>query len=311
MIRLVAVRLAGGLATLFAASVLIFAVMQLLPGDAATAVLQQGAADKAVLAQLRHQYGLDRPAPIRYAKWIAGLAHGDFGKSPGSGLPVSTLIHTPLQNTAVLLFVTLVLMFPLALLIGTVSALSRDKWLDGGLQTAVLILASLPSFVVGIVLILVFAFTWKVLPAVSLTLSVKNIVLPVATLVLGWVPFTARMVRAGIVEVLNSDYVQMARLKGIPEREVIRHHVLPNALVPAIQAFALTAASMPAGIVIVEYLFSFQGIGNALVQSVENRDIGTVEAITLILVIVYIVANLASDLATVMLTPRLRTRAGG
>jgi peptide/nickel transport system permease protein len=150
-----------------------------------------------------------------------------------------------------------------------------------------------------------------VLPAVSFDLSVKSVVLPVATLVLGWVPFTARMVRAGIVDVLDSDYVQMARLKGIPERRVIRHHVLPNALVPAIQAFALTAASMPAGIVIVEYLFSFQGIGNILVQSVENRDTATVEAVTLILVVVYIVANLASDLATVLLTPRLRTRAGG
>jgi peptide/nickel transport system permease protein len=310
MTRLVAIRLGGGLATLFAASILIFAVMQLLPGDAATAVLQQGAANKTVLAQLRHTYGLDRPAPVRYVKWISGVAHGDFGTSPGSGLPVSRLIHTPLENTAVLLFVTLVLMFPFAIAIGTASALSRGKWIDGGLQTVVLVFASLPSFVVGIGLILLFAFTWKVLPAVSLTLSAKNIVLPVATLVLGWVPFTARMVRAGIVEVLESDYVQMARLKGIPERTVIRDHVLPNALVPAIQAFALTAASMPAGVIIVEYLFSFQGVGNALVQSVESRDTATVEAVTLILVVVYIVANLASDLATVMLTPRLRTRAG-
>jgi peptide/nickel transport system permease protein len=310
MIRLVGVRLAGGIATLFAASILIFAVMQLLPGDAATAVLQQGASNKTVLAQLRHQYGLDRPAPVRYASWIGGIVRGDFGKSPGSGLSVASLIHTPLKNTAVLLAVTLVLMFPLAIAIGTASALTRDTWLDGGLQTAVLVLASLPSFVVGIALILLFAFTWKLFPAVSLSLSVKSVVLPIATLVLGWVPFTARMVRAGIIDVLASDYVQMARLKGIPEARVIRRHVLPNALVPAIQAFALTAASMPAGIVIVEYLFSFQGVGNTLVQSVESRDTATVEAITLILVVVYIVANLASDFATVMLTPRLRTSAG-
>lgn len=310
MIRLVGLRLAGGLATLFAASIVIFAVMQLLPGDAATAALQQGAADKTVLAQLRHEYGLDRPAPTRYAEWIAGVAHGDFGKSPANGLPVRGLIDTPLKNTAVLLLITLVLMFPLAVAIGAASALSRNRWLDGGLQTVVLIFASLPSFVVGIGLILVFAFTWKVLPAVSLGLSARSVVLPVATLVLGWVPFTARMVRAGIVDVLESDYVQMARLKGIPERRVVRDHVLPNALVPAIQAFALTAASMPAGIVIVEYLFSFQGVGNTLVQSVVNRDTATVEAITLILVVVYIVANFASDLATVLLTPRLRERTG-
>jgi peptide/nickel transport system permease protein len=310
MIRLVVPRLAAGLATLFAASVVIFAVMQLLPGDAATAVLERQASDAKVLAQLRHQYGLDRPLTTRYVDWIGGVAHGDFGKSLSNGLSVSTIIDGPLKNTAVLLGITLLIMFPLAIAIGAASALSRKRWLDGGLQTTVLIFASLPSFVVGIALILVFAFTWKVLPAVSLDLSARNVVLPVATLVLGWVPFTARMVRAGVVGVLESDYVQMARLKGIPERRVVRNHVLPNALVPAIQAFALTAASMPAGIVIVEYLFSFQGVGNTLVQSVENRDTPTVEAITLILVGVYIVANFASDLATVLLTPRLRERTG-
>ena len=118
------------------------------------------------------------------------------------------------------------------------------------------------------------------------------------------------MVRVGVIDVLDSDYVQMARLKGIPERTVVRRHVLPNALVPAIQAFALTAASMPAGIVIVEYLYSFQGIGDFLIESVRSRDTFTVAAITLILVVVYIVANLASDIATILLTPRLRTQAG-
>jgi len=139
-------------------------------------------------------------------------------------------------------------------------------------------------------------------------MSPRSLVLPVATLVLGWVPLTARMVRAGVVGVLDSDYVQMARLKGMPESAVVRRHVLPNALTPAIQAFALTAASMPAGIVIVEFLFSFQGIGYTFVQAVENRDTATVEAITMILVVVYILANLLSDVATVLLTPRLRTQ---
>jgi peptide/nickel transport system permease protein len=309
VIRLIGVRVVAGLATVLAASVLIFAVMQLLPGDAATSTLGQGAADKKVLAQLRHQYGLDRPAPVRYVKWIGGLSHGDLGIAPGSGLPVARLISTPFKNTAILLAFTLLLMFPFALLLGTVSALRRQTWVDGTLQALTLVLASLPSFVVGIALILVFSFSWKVLPAVSLGLSAKGLVLPIATLVLGWVPLTARQVRAGIVNVLESDYVQMARLKGMPERKVVRRHVLPNALVPAIQTFALTAASMPAGVVIVEYLFSFQGLGNALVQAVETRDTATVEAVVLILVVVYVLANLLSDLSTVLLTPRLRTRA--
>jgi peptide/nickel transport system permease protein len=311
VIRLVGVRTVAGLATLFAASLLIFAVMQLLPGDAATAQLRQYAtSDPEALAQLRHQYGLDEPWPVRYVDWIRGAVIGDFGSVPASGQPVFHLIREPLKNTAVLLLVTLVLLFPLAVLIGTASALRRRSLVDGLLQGVVLVFASLPSFVVGIGLILLFSFTWKLLPAVSLSLTARNLVLPVATLVLGWVPLTARMVRVGVIEVLDSDYVQMARLKGIPERTVIRRHVLPNALVPAIQAFALTAASMPAGIVIVEYLYSFQGIGNMLVQSVENRDTFTVAAITLILVVVYVVANLASDIATILLTPRLRTQAG-
>jgi len=306
--RLVASRLLTGLLTVLAASIVIFAVIQILPGDAATVSLQQQAANKKALAAMRHQYGLDRPAPIRYLDWIEGAAHGDFGVAPASGVAVTTIISTPLRNTAILLLITLVLMFPLAVAIGTISALRRQSLLDSSLQTVVLIFASLPSFAVGIGLIVLFAFVLKVLPAVSLTLSARSLVLPVATLVLGWVPLTARMVRAGVVRVLDSDYVQMARLKGLPERQVVRRHVLPNALTPAIQAFALTAASMPAGIVIVEYLFSFQGVGNTLVQAVQNRDTATVEAITMILVVVYIVANLLSDIATVLLTPRLRTQ---
>ena len=310
MIRLIGVRLVGGLATILAASILIYVVMELLPGDAAQAVLQREASDPQVLAQLRREYGLDRPLVTRYVDWIGGAAQGDFGTSLGNGQPVMTLLEVPLKNTAVLLSITLLLLFPFAVLLGTASALRRHTWTDSGLQTMTLVLASLPSFIVGILLILLFSFTWNVLPAVSLDLEPKSLALPVATLVLGWVPLTARMVRAGIVDVLDSDFVQMARLKGVPERRVVRRHVLPNALVPGIQAFALTAASMPAGIIIVEFLFSFHGLGNTLVQAVENRDAAIVEAVTLMLVMVYVVANLLSDIATVFLTPRLRTQAG-
>jgi peptide/nickel transport system permease protein len=309
MIQLVGLRLIGGVATILAASVVIFVVMELLPGDAATAILQREAADPVVLAQLREEYGLDRPLVVRYADWIAGAAQGDLGVSLGSGQPITSVIDTPLKNTAVLLLVTLLLMFPFAVLLGTISALRRDTWLDGGVQSFTLILASLPSFVVGILLILLFSFTWKVLPAVSLDLDPRSIALPVATLVLGWVPLTARMVRTGVLQVLDSDFVQMARLKGISEPRIVTRHVLPNSLVPAIQAFALTAASMPAGIIIVEFLFAFHGLGNTLVQGVENRDAAIVEAVTLMLVVVYVVANLLSDLATILLTPRLRTQA--
>ncbi|MFN8224242.1 MAG: ABC transporter permease [Gaiellales bacterium] len=311
MITLIATRLLAGLATLLAASIIIFATMELLPGDAATQFLGRQASDPAALAALREEYGLDRPAVIRYGDWVAGVVRLDFGRSVANGLPVTELISAPLARTAILLVLALLLMFPVAVAIGIVSALRSGTVIDASLQGFTLVMASLPSFVVGIALILAFSFSLKLLPAVSNELTPAALVLPLATLVLGWMPLTARMVRAGVVGVLQSDYVHMARLKGLPERRVLRSHVLPNSMVPAIQAFALTAASMPAGIVIVEYLFAFQGTGSYLIQAVQNRDTYSVEAVTLILVTVYIVANLIADIATVLLTPRLRTEAVG
>jgi len=312
MFRVVATRLTAGIVTLLAASILIFVTVDLLPGDAVTAYLgRDAAADPAAVAQLRKQYGLDRPVIVRYGDWISGAVRLDFGVSIANRQPVSDLIGLRLRRTAIILAIALAIIFPLALVVGTVSALRRDTLLDSGLQVSMLSLASLPSFVVGIALIVLFSFVWHLLPAVALDLSPRALVLPIATLVLGWMPFTARMVRVGVVQALDSEYVQMARLKGLSERDVVRSHVLPNSLVPAIQAFALTAAGMPAGIVIVEYLFGFQGIGVFLIDSVRSRDAATVEAVTLILVAVYIVANLLSDIFTILLTPRLRTEATG
>jgi len=312
MLRIVATRLVVGIVTLLAASTLIFVTVDLLPGDAVTAFLgRDAAADPVAVAELRAQYGLDRPIVVRYGDWIAGAARLDFGVSVANRQPVSDLIGLRLKRTAVVLLISLAIIFPLALVVGTISALRRDTALDSGLQVAMLSLASLPSFVVGISLIVLFSFVWHLLPAVALDLSPRALVLPIATLVLGWMPFTARMVRVGVLQALDSEYVQMARLKGLSERRVVRSHVMPNSLVPAIQAFALTAAGMPAGIVIVEYLFGFQGIGVFLIDSVRSRDAPTVEAVTLILVAVYIVANLLSDIFTILLTPRLRTEATG
>jgi peptide/nickel transport system permease protein len=312
MLRIVATRLVIGIATLLAASALIFATVDLLPGDAATAFLGRDArADPSAVAAFRKQYGLDRPMVTRYASWIGGAVRLDFGASPANRQPVSRLIGPRLRRTSILLGISLVLMFPLALLVGTISALRRGSAVDAGLQLAMLVLASLPSFIVGIGLILLFSFGWHLLPAVTLDLTPRELILPAATLVLGWMPFTARMVRTGVIRALDSEYVQMAHLKGLSKWRIVRAHVLPNSLVPAIQAFALTAAGMPAGIVIVEYLFGFQGIGVFLIDAVRSRDAPTVEAVALILVAVYIVANLVSDVATTLLTPRLRTAAIG
>lgn len=307
MIRLIVSRLAGGLLTLLVASILIFAIVEILPGDAATAFLGRDASDEAAAA-LRAEFGLDRPVTVRYAEWISGFVRGDLGRSVANDVPVSELIGERLANSAILGIVTFALLVPLSLLVGTIAALRQGSRLDTTIQVVTLATAALPEFVVGIGLILVFVYAWPVLPAVSLEVTPTSLILPTASLLLVALAFTARMVRAGVIEVLQSDHVVMARLKGVPERLVIRRHVLPNALVPAGQALVLTAAWMTGGIVIVEFLFGYPGIGEGFVQAVSSRDAATVESLTLILVAIYVVANLASDVFAVLVTPRLRTQ---
>lgn len=307
MLRLISGRIAAGAATLLVASALIFTATQLLPGDLATATLGRDATPDAV-KQLRQTLGLDRPAALRYLDWLDGIAHLDLGKSAVNNVRVSATIAQPLRNSALLVAVTLGLLIPLSLLLGTAAALRRGSFFDIGSQLVTVALVALPEFVVGIVLVLAFAIAWPVFPAVTFQVTATGLVLPVATLLMLSLAYTARMVRAGVIEVLSSEYVAMARLKGMPERSVIRHHVLPNAIGPSLHAFALTAAWLAGGVVIVEYLFAYPGIGRLLIDAVTSRDVPMVEAVSLILAAVYVIGNLLADVATILLTPRLRTR---
>jgi peptide/nickel transport system permease protein len=307
VLRLILGRVLAGAATLLVASALIFAATQLLPGDLATATLGRDATPEAV-AQLREALGLNRPAALRYVDWLNGIAHLDLGKSAVNNVRVSDTIAQPLRNSALLVAVTLALLVPLSLLLGTVSALRRGSLFDVGSQFATVALVALPEFVVGIALVLAFAIAWPVFPAVTFQVTPEGLVLPVAALLMLSLAYTARMVRAGVIEVLGSEYVAMARLKGMPEHSVIRHHVLPNAIGPSLHAFALTAAWLAGGVVIIEYLFAYPGIGRLLIDAVTSRDVPMVEAVSLILATVYVVGNLIADVATILLTPRLRTR---
>jgi len=307
VLRLILGRIAAGAATLLVASALIFSATQLLPGDLATATLGRDATPAAV-KQLRQTLGLDRPAALRYLDWLDGIAHLDLGKSAVNNVRVSSTIAQPLRNSALLVAVTLGLLIPLSLLVGTATALRRGSWFDVGSQLVTVALVALPEFVVGIVLVLAFAIAWPVLPAVTFQVTATGLVLPVATLLMLSLAYTARMVRAGVIDVLSSEYVAMARLKGMPEHSVIRHHVLPNAIGPSLHAFALTAAWLAGGVVIVEYLFAYPGIGRLLIDAVTSRDVPMVEAVSLILAAVYVIGNLLADVATILLTPRLRTR---
>jgi peptide/nickel transport system permease protein len=316
MVRFLLRRVGGGVASLLIVSILVFVGTNLLPGDPAHAILGKNAT-RAGVTELRKSLNLDQPIPVRYLEWLGGVMHGDFGRSVaqgggafagqrGSGTPVTTLVGPPLLNTLVLASISFTLLVAGSLLLGTAAALRRASTLDSTIQVVTLLFIAMPEFVLGAVLIILFAFVWPVLPAVSLTVSPAALVLPVATLVLGMLGVTARLVRVSVIEVLNTNYVFNARLRGIPEARVIRSHVLPNALGPALQVLAITTGIFVGGVVVVEYLFGYPGIGTGLVNAVAGRDYPVVQAYALILAGTYIAANLIADAITALTNPRLR-----
>jgi peptide/nickel transport system permease protein len=314
--RLIARRLALGVLTLFLISLVVFAAVLALPGDAATAILGREATPERVAA-LRDQLNLNDSVVTQYLDWIGGVITGSFGESAATQQPVSELLSDRVANTGFLVFVAAVIAIPLSIGIGVWTAMRRDRSVDHVVSTSTLVLAALPEFVIGIGLILLFAtsvFTW--FPAVSLLAPDQRawtepsvVVLPAATLVLAVTPYISRIMRGSMIEVLESEYVTMARLKGLPERTVIWRHAVPNAIVPAIQVTALQLAWMAGGVVVVEFVFSFPGIGALFIDAVDNRDMPVVQTITMLAAAIYVVLNLLADLATIAVTPRLRTEA--
>ena len=316
MRKLVVRRLALGVLTLWLISLVVFAAVLALPGDAATAILGREATPDRVAA-LRDQLNLNDSVVSQYLQWIGGVLTGSFGESAATQQPVSELLSSRVANSAFLVFVASAVAIPLSIGLGVLLAMKRDRPVDHIGSTTTLVLAALPEFVIGIGLVLLFAtsvFQW--FPAVSLLPPGEKawqhpnvVVLPAATLVLAVTPYISRIMRGSMVEVLESEYVTMARLKGLSERTVIWRHAVPNAIVPAIQVAALQLAWMAGGIVVVEYVFSYPGIGAALVDAVGNRDMPVVQTLTMLAAGVYVVLNLLADLATIFVTPKLRTAA--
>ena len=314
MSRFLLRRLALGLLTLLLVSVVVFAATQALPGDAARAILGRDATPQR-LAALRAQLHLDQSVFSQYGHWLSGILTGNLGTSAASQQPVSQLLSGRIGNSAFLVLVSALVAIPLSIGLGVWMAMRRDKLGDHIGSTVSLVLAALPEFVIGILLVVVFATNvLHSLPAVSLIppgdhawQHLNDVILPAATLVLAVTPYISRIMRGSMIEVLESDYVTMARLKGLPERTVIWRHAVPNAIVPAIQVSALQLAWMAGGVVVVEFVFSYPGIGAALTDAVGNHDVPVVQALTLIIAAVYVALNLLADLATIVLTPRLRT----
>ena len=315
IVRFLAKRVLFGLATLVVISVLIFAVTQALPSDPATIMLGRDATPEAV-ATLRREFGMDRSLPGQYAHWLGGIVTGDLGTSFSTRLPLSEYITPRVGNSLFLLLCAGLVSIPVSLAIGAYAALRRDRGFDNASSLVLLVLAAMPEFVVGTLLVILLAtFVFKVLPATTYLSpgqppwsDMKGLVLPVLTLVCAVTPYVARVMRASVVEVLESDYIEMARLKGMPERTVLWRHAMPNAVGPVFQVIALNLAYLAGGVIIVERLFNFPGIGSALSEAVRSRDLPVVQFLALVIAAVYVLTNLLADVGTVLVTPRLRTR---
>ena len=309
-------RLLLGIVVLILVSFLVFLATQALPGDPARAILGRSATP-ASLAALRRQLHLDQPVISQYWTWVTGLLQGNLGRSLAAQEPVTTLLAPRLVNSAVLVEIAAVVSIPLSIAIGSWAAFRREKVFDTVSTNLLLALAALPEFVVAVVLVIFFATTVfpRFLPAISTVPPGSRpwdnwtaLVLPTLTLVIAVAPYVARIMRASMIEVLESDYVEMARLKGLPERTVLLRHALPNALGPVFQVIALNLAYLAGGIIVVEYVFNYTGIGSAIQEAVFNHDLPVIQALAMLIAAVYVGLNLLADVATILVTPKLRTR---
>jgi peptide/nickel transport system permease protein len=307
-------RLLLGLVVLLLVSVIVFASTQLL-GDPARAILGRDATP-ARLAALHRQLHLDNSKVGQYFHWLGGVLHGDLGTSLASSQPVTQVLGERVANSAVLVTLAAIVSIPLSIAIGSYAALRREKLFDTLSSNLMLVLAALPEFVVAVLLVILLSTNvFHLLPSISPVPPgthawqyPSELVLPVATLVIAVAPYVSRIMRASMIEVLESDYVEMARLKGLSERTVLIRHALPNAIGPVFQVIAINLAYLAGGVVIIESVFNYPGIGLALVDAVTNHDIPVVQALAMLIAAVYVVLNLLADVATILVTPRLRTR---
>jgi peptide/nickel transport system permease protein len=314
MHRMLLKRAVFGLFSLFVVSFVVFLATQSLPGDAARAILGREATPER-LAALRAQLHPGGSMPSQYVHWLGSLLRFDLGTSLAGNRPVTTMMGPALVNSTVLMLCAALVATPLAIAVGTFSALRKDRTTDHVTGIVTLVLAALPEFVVGILLVLLFATgVAHVLPAVftmtpgrQVWSDPSQLVLPTLTLVLAVCPYIIRIMRATMLEVLDSQYVQQARLKGLPERTVILRHALPNAIGPVAQVVALQLAWLIGGVVVVEYLFRFPGMGFQLIDAVTNRDLPLVQALVLAVALFYVVVNLVADVVTLAANPKVRT----
>ena len=298
--------------TLLLVSLIVFSILEILPGDVASRILGRDATPES-LELLRTELGLDRPAAVRYFAWLGGLLTGDLGRSLVSSRPISEILAPRIFNTVLLSLYAFVLYLPLTIVPAIIQALNRDRASDHAFSVVTLVLLSMPDFLLATILLLAFVLWIPILPAISLVDGsssameyLKAMTLPAVTLAIVMAVYAVRMLRDNLIEVLDSDYVRMAELKGLSRARVLWRHALPNALVPTLNVTALNLAYLIGGVVVVERVFSYPGFGTLLVDSLQLRDLPVIEATVMIAALVYVAANLVADVAAILLNPRLR-----
>lgn len=304
--------------TLLMVSMLVFVATEVLPGDALEVSLT---ADEIAmmnpedLARKRHDLGLDRPAPLRYVEWLMAASRGDFGRTILGGTPVIDIIREPVKNSLLLAAVTALVAIPTSLLLGIVAAYWRGRLPDTLASMGAVIGYSIPEFASGNLLVLVFAIWIPIFPAVILAFAdappatlLAVSILPVATIVFGSIAHLVQLIRTGLIEALASDYVERARFTGLGELRLILRHALPASVIPALNSAALYVAGLLSGIVVVEKVFGYPGLGMILLQAVDKREVPIVQAVSLLAALAVVTMNLLADLAVVALDPRARSR---
>jgi peptide/nickel transport system permease protein len=312
MLRFILRRLSLIGVTLLVVSLAIFLVTEILPGDVATMILRQGATEEN-LAVVRRDLGLDRPAHERYLSWVGSAVRGDLGDSYKQKRPITEVVRPRLSNSAILAVFAFLVAVPAAVIIGVWTGVRRDTWGDRAISIGSLVAISLPEFVTAVLLIVIFSSTLGWLPSSSIILPGTSpltrpeiLVLPALTLTGVLFAYIMRMTRANVIEVMQSNYVRTAILKGLPMRRVLFRHVVPNAMLPTISVIAANIGWMLGGLIIVENVFAYPGLGRLVLEATQSRDVPLLQSVTLLIAATFAFSNLAADLCYAALNPRIR-----
>ncbi len=310
--RFIARRLGFMVMTVILASIIIFWATAVLPGDVASQILGRFATQQAK-DNLRTELGLDRPLVVQYGSWLGDYVQGDWGDSPSMNTPVRPVVIERLQNSLMLALVAFAMYVPLGIFLGLLAALRKNTWVDQTISVGSLAFIGLPEFVSGLILIAIFAIELQWLPSQSsiapdtgFVEAIPYLILPAITVALTSLAYVVRMTRSSTVDVLQMDYVRTANLKGLSPRRVLFTHVLRNSLLPTITVVAIGIGWLIGGLIVTEAVYGYPGIGRLLLFAIQRRDLQLIQATALLIVLIYVVANLVADILYAVLNPRIR-----